>query len=86
VGATSAITFSIVFTVCAIAVAVAPDATVGFFNAWFHGLDLTLPRPAGGKPLTLGQYAYGLTGVALTSFATGALFAVVYNLISRRRR
>jgi hypothetical protein len=84
VGATSAITFSIVFTVCAIGVAMAPDAAIGFFNAWFHGLDLTLLRPVGGKPLTLGQYAYGLAGVALTSFVTGALFATVYNLIGRR--
>lgn len=86
VGVTSAITFSIVFTVCALAVALAPDATIGFFNAWFHGLDLSLLKPAGGKPLTLAQYAYGLFGVALFSFVTGALFALVYNVVAPRGR
>lgn len=85
VGVTSAVTFSIVFTACAIAVAVAPDATVGFFNAWFHGLDLSLLKPAGGKPLTLVQYVYGLAGVALVSFVTGALFVLIYNLVALRR-
>jgi hypothetical protein len=85
VGVTSAVTFSIVFTACAIAVALAPDATIGFFNAWFHGLDLSLLKPAGGKPLTLAQYVYGLVGVAFVSFITGALFALVYNLVTRQR-
>jgi 2TM family of unknown function (DUF5676) len=84
VGLTSAITFSIIFTACAIAVALAPDMTVGFFNAWFHGLDLSLLKPAGGKPLTLGQYVYGLPGVALVSFVTGALFSFIYNLVMRQ--
>jgi hypothetical protein len=77
VGVTSALTFAIVFTTCAIALALAPDATVGFFNAWFHGLDLSLLKPAGGKPLTLAQYA-------LVSFVTGALFALLYNPVTSR--
>jgi hypothetical protein len=84
IGVTSAITFSIIFTACAIAVALAPDITVAFFNAWFHGLDLSLLKPPGGKPLTLGQYVYGLAGVALASFVTGALFSVIYNFVTRR--
>lgn len=49
-----------------------------------HGLDLSLLKPAGGKPLTLAQYVYGLAGVALVSFITGALFAL-YNLVALRR-
>ncbi len=83
-GATAAITFSILSATCALAAALFPDGTVGFFNAWFHGLDLTLLRPPGGRTLTLGQFAYGLFGVALTSFIVGAVFAAVHNLLRRR--
>lgn len=84
IGAAATITFSIVFTVCALAVALFPDGTVSFFNAWFHGLDLNLLKPPGGRPLTFGQFFYGLVGVAATSFVVGTLFAAVYNLIRPR--
>jgi len=81
IGCTASVTFAIVFTVCALAVVLFPDGTVGFFNAWFHGLDLTLLKPPGGRPLALGQFFYGLAGVVATSFIVGTLFAAVYNLI-----
>lgn len=83
-GCTAAITFSIVFSVCALAVTLFPDGTVNFFNAWFHGLDLALLRPPGGRPLTFGQFFYGLVGVVVTSFAVGTLFAAVHNWIRPR--
>jgi hypothetical protein len=83
-GTTAAITFSILSTICAFAVVLFPDGTVGFFNAWFHGLDLTLLKPPGGRPLTLGQFVYGLFGVAVTSFIVGTLFATVHNLLRPR--
>jgi hypothetical protein len=83
-GTTAAITFSILSTICALAVVLFPDGTIGFFNAWFHGLDLTLLKPPGGRPLTLGQFVYGLFGVAVTSFIVGAVFATVYNLLRPR--
>ncbi len=83
-GGTASITFSITYTVCALAVALFPDGTVSFFNAWFHGLDLNLLKPPGGRPLTLGQFFYGLVGIAATSFVVGTLFAAVYNLIRLR--
>ena len=84
IGCTASITFSIVFTVCASAVVLFPDGTVNFFNAWFHGLDLTLLKPPGGRPLTLGQFGYGLFGIVAASFAIGALFPAVYNLMQAR--
>ena len=83
-GTTTAITFSILSTVCVVAIVFFPDGTLSFFNAWFHGLDLTLLKPPGGRALTLGQFAYGLFGVAVTGFAVGAVFAAVYNLLRPR--
>ena len=83
-GAAMALTFSILYTVCALAVALFPDATVDFFNNWFHGLDLRLLKPQGGRPLTVGQFAYGLASAAAVSFAGGAVLAASYNAFSRR--
>jgi 2TM family of unknown function (DUF5676) len=82
-GFAGAATFSVFFTACAVAVALFPDGTIGFFNAWFHGLDLALLKPPGGRPLTLGQFVYGLVGAAVVSFAVGASLAGFYNLFAR---
>ena len=82
-GFAGAVTFSLFYSACALAVALFPDSTIGFFNAWFHGLDLTLLRPAGGRPLTLGQFVYGLVSAAVVSFAVAASLAGFYNLFAR---
>ncbi len=81
VGSAMALTAAVISVVCTVAVFLFPDGTVGFVNAWVHGLDLTLLMSD--KPWTLGGLAYGLFGVTLTGFLGGALFAVCYNLIGR---
>lgn len=81
VGSAMALTAAVISVVCTVAVFLFPDGTVGFVNAWVHGLDLTLLMS--NKPWTLGGLAYGLFGVTLTGFLGGALFAVCYNLIGR---
>ena len=47
--------------------------------ALFHGLDLALLKPPGGRPMTLGQFVYGLVGAAGVSFAVAASLAGFYN-------
>lgn len=81
VGGATALTFAVVSLVCTAAVYLFPEATVGFVNAWVHGLDLTLLMTD--KPWTLGGLAYGFFGVTLTGFLAGALFAVCYNLTGK---
>lgn len=81
-GFAGAVTFSILYCACALAVALFPDSTIGFFNAWFHGLDLALLRLPGGRPLTLGQFVYGLLSAAAVSFAMTASLAGFYNLFT----
>lgn len=81
VGGAMALTAAVISVVCTVAVFLFPDGTVGFVNAWVHGLDLALLMTD--KPWTLGGLAYGLFGVTLTGFLAGALFAVCYNLIGR---
>ena len=82
-GFAGAATFSVLYTVCTLAVAFFPDGTIGFFNAWFHGLDLTLLKPPGGRPLTPGQFIYGLVSAAAVSYAIAASIAGFYNLFAR---
>lgn len=82
-GFAGAVTFSVLYTACALAVALFPEGTIGFFNGWFHGLDLTLLKRPGGRPLTLGQFFYGLVSAAAVSFAIAASLAGFYNLLAR---
>jgi hypothetical protein len=83
-GAATALAFSILYAACALAVVLSPDGTVDFFNNWFHGLDLRLLKPPGGRALTFGQFIYGLVSAAVVSFVGGALLAGSYNLFSHR--
>ena len=80
VGAALAITVALAYTICAAAFALRPEETLAFFNAWFHGIDLRMLKPAA-STFTLGVFFYGLSGVTLTGFIIGAIYAVVYNLI-----
>lgn len=83
-GAAAAITFSVLFTICAAAVVLFPEATINFFNTWFHGLDLTLLRPDPPRVLTIRQFVYGLVGVIAVSYLAGSAYALVYNLLKPR--
>ena len=80
IGASLAITLAALYSVCAAAFAIAPAATIDFFNAWFHGLNLA-GLQAGAKPFTPGVFVYGLVRLTVSAFVCGAVFAVSYNLI-----
>lgn len=82
----TAITFALLYVVCALAVILAPDGAIAFFNAWFHGMDLTRLVPPGGKPVSPGQFFFGLVSAAGVSFAGGAVLAACYNLLGRTDR
>lgn len=82
VGGALAITFTAMYALCAAAFALAPGATLEFFNAWFHGLNLASLQ-AGAKPFTAGVFLYGLVGIAAMAFASGVVFAASYNLLRR---
>jgi hypothetical protein len=79
----AAVTFAALSAVCAIAVIISPDATIAVFNSWFHGLDLKLLVPPGGRPVTAGQVVSGLISAAVVSFIGGAVLAGCYNLFGR---
>jgi energy-converting hydrogenase Eha subunit G len=77
-----AATLAIVYTLCTATFALWPSATLEFFNAWFHGVDLRVLQPATSAFMP-GIFLYGLSGIVLTGFVTGAIYAVMYSLIRR---
>jgi hypothetical protein len=79
----AAVTFAALSAICAVAVIISPDATVALFNTWFHGLDLKLLVPPGGRPITAGQVFSGVISAAVVSFVGAAILAGCYNLFSR---
>ena len=84
-GLAGAVTVSVLYSACALAVVLYPDGSIGFFNAWFHGLDLALLKPPGGRPLTLGQFFYGLVGAAAVAFVFTASLAGFYNVFAHQQ-
>lgn len=79
----SAVAFAALDAICAAAVIASPDGTIAVFNTWFHGLDLKLLVPPGGKQVTAVQFIYGVISAAVVSFVGGAILASCYNLFGR---
>jgi hypothetical protein len=77
-----AVTLALLSTLCAVAFLLAPDATLDFFSAFMHGLDLKSVKSA--TPLSLGRVLYGVIGLSIIGFIAGFVFAWTYNIINRQ--
>ena len=71
----AAVTSAAPSAVCAVAVIISPDAAIAVFNNWFHGPDLKLLVPPGGRRVTAGQVVSGVISAAVVSFVGGAVLA-----------
>lgn len=81
-GIALAVTAALLNVVCALAFTLWPEGTTDFFGAFAHGLDFTTVKAA--LPPSPGRVLYGAVGLAVVGFVTGAVFATVYNLTTRR--
>jgi hypothetical protein len=81
-GIALAVTLALVSALCAVAFVLAPDATLDFFSAFMHGLDLKSVKSA--APLSFGRVLYGLIGLSIIGFIAGFVFAWTYNTINRQ--
>ena len=82
----AAAAFAVLDVVCALAFILSPDNTIAVFNTWFHGMDLKLLVPPGGKAITATQVVFGVVSAAVVSFAGGAVLASCYNWLGRADR
>jgi hypothetical protein len=80
-GLALALALAVLYAVCAGAFALWPQATLEFFNAWFHGLNLS-GMQSGAKPFTPGLFIYGLAGLSASAFVTGAVYALIANWLN----
>jgi hypothetical protein len=81
-GIALAVTLALISALCAVAFVLVPDATLDFFSAFMHGLDLKTVKAA--TPLSFGKVLYGIIGLSIVGFIAGFVFAWTYNVISRQ--
>ena len=81
-GIALAITFALMSAFCALAFLVAPKATLDFFGAFMHGVDLKAVKSA--APISLVRALYGVVGLGVVGFIAGAVFASAYNATTVR--
>ena len=81
-GAATALAATLALLSAAVAFVLAPDATLDFFGAFMHGLDLKSLKSA--APLSFGRVLYGVVGLSIVGFIAGFVFAWTYKVISRQ--
>jgi hypothetical protein len=78
-GIAMAITLVGLNAACAVALVVAPDATIALFNSFMHGVDLSRLVPPGGRPVTLTQVLGGMFAIGAVGLLAGSMLAALYN-------
>ena len=75
-------TLALLSMVCALAFALWPDATLDFFSAFTHGLDLGSVKST--APMSAGRILYGIVGLGIVGLVAGVVYASIYNLVATR--
>ncbi len=73
---------AILSLLCALLLAIAPQATLGFFGSIFHGMDIAKIATS----VTVSGVITGLVAIIIVAFVTGWLFAITYNYLSKKIR
>ncbi|MEK6936080.1 MAG: DUF5676 family membrane protein [Nanoarchaeota archaeon] len=71
-----AIVSAILYIICALFIAIAPDFTIKLFSNLFHGIDITQITSTS---ISLGSTLIGLVEIIVYALIAGWLFALVYN-------
>ena len=78
-GIAMAITLAGLNAACALALVVAPDATLAVFNSFMHGVDLSKLVPPGGQLVTVTQVLRGMFAIGAVGLLVGSMLAALYN-------
>ena len=84
VGVALGATLALMSMLCALTFALWPDATLDFFSAFTHGLDLGTIKSA--TPISPGRALYGIVGLGVIGLVTGVVYASIYNVVATGRR
>ncbi len=84
VGIALGVTSALMSMLCALAVAIWPEATLDFFGAIMHGLDLSAVKST--APMSSGRIIYGVLGVGVVGLVAGVVYASIYNVVATGSR
>lgn len=84
VGIALGVTLAFMSMLCALAFAIWPDATLDFFGAFMHGLDLSAVKST--APMNAGRVLYGVLGLGIVGFVAGVVSASIYNVAATGSR
>lgn len=84
VGIALGVTLALMSMLCALAFAIWPDATLDFFGAFMHGLDLGPVRST--VPMRPVRVLYGVLGLGIVGLLAGVVYASIYNVFATGRR
>jgi len=83
VGVALGTTLALMSMLCALAFALWPDATLDFFGAFMHGLDISAVKSA--APISPGRALYGIVGLGIVGLVAGVVYASIYNVAATGR-
>lgn len=72
-----AVTTVAIYVVCALAIVLFPDLSIGIAQSWFHGIDITQLQAFNVTP---GSFVYGLVTATIGAWAVGYFYAFVFNM------
>ncbi len=79
-----AVTVAFIAVVCALAIILAPDLSLGIAQSWFHGIDLSKVRTVVSP--SLGSILYGWITATIGGWLVGYVFASVYNWFAKKQK
>ena len=77
-----AVTVAFIAVVCALAIILAPELSLGIAQSWFHGIDLSKVQTVVGT--SLGSILYGWITATIGGWVVGYVFAKTYNYFLKK--
>ncbi|KKT81064.1 hypothetical protein A2875_00515 [Candidatus Gottesmanbacteria bacterium RIFCSPHIGHO2_01_FULL_46_14] len=77
-----AVTVAFIAVVCALAIILAPELSLGIAQSWFHGIDLSKVQTVVGP--SLGSILYGWITATIGGWVVGYVFAKTYNYFLKK--
>jgi len=78
----AAATTAFIAVVCALAIILAPELSLGIAQSWFHGIDLSKVRTVVSP--SLGSIVYGWVTATVGGWVVGYVFASAYNWFTKK--
>ena len=77
-----AVTVAFIAVVCALAIILAPNFSLGIAQSWFHGMDLSKVKMAVNPSIE--SLLYGWITATIGGWVVGYIFASAYNWFAKK--